>query len=177
MPSVVDKLFYNRYWINVEERAFYSNEELAEIGLMGVNSQEEAMAVLSRPRQIRCTIVDLANYFSRNIKIQIINKPDATEIYEILDMHLHNWKTHCNRNGYIQDIPPFADFEKLDRLAEALYEFKRRSVGHTALLTLLGSPVSSADQSTPEVGIYRSYLPELFEYCAQVHGVEDVTST
>lgn len=169
MKAVVDQLFNNRYWMKVEERAFHSEEDIQEIGIMGVNSIEEAESVLSSFRTIRTTIVDLAYYYDRNFKLQFVNPNDVHEIFSIIDQHLNNWLTICNRVGYVPTIPPIEDFEKLDNLAEKLYPFAKKE----SALSKWGNAMSNIfkvkdNQST--TGFYDRYSPRLYEYCAMVYG-------
>lgn len=170
--KVVDQLFYNRYYVNVEEAAFHSLEKLQDIGLMGVTDEEEARAVLARPRLCMVTIINLANFLYDGFKIQIINKQDASDMFDIIDKHLSNWKDVCIRLGYVADMPPFEDFEKLDNLAQALYEYKQEDKSVNNLMAILAKPLYTAT-NTERKGIYKSYLDFLYKYCEQsVNGGE-----
>lgn len=170
MKPIVDQLFFNRYWVKVEERAFHDKKELEEVGLMGVTSLEEANMVMSSFRNVRATIVELAYYFDKNVKIQFIDQNNITEIFDIIDKHLNNWLMICNRHGYIPRIPPIEDFELLDNLAEKLFPLVKRS----SLLDKLKRQnvkfsISDKGGETSN-GFYERYSPKLFNYCAMVHG-------
>lgn len=168
MPSVVDKLFKNRYWMNVEERAFYSDEEIAEIGVMGVNTMEEAEIVLGRFRQVRVTIPMIAHYYANNFKLQFIDVKKAPEIFDIIDTHLDNWTQITNRLGYVSKMPPIEDFESLDRLAELLYPYRQASHTLTGIFSIFQSPMGGNNSLGYTAGMYKPYAPGLFKYCSQV---------
>ena len=168
MPSVVDKLFKNRYWMNVEERAFYSDEEIELVGIMGVTTMEEAEVVLGRYRQVRVTIPMIAYYHAQDYKLQFIDVKNAPEIFNIIDTHLDNWTQITNRHGYISKMPPIEDFELLDRLAETLYPFREANATLVGVLDIFQSPLGKAANLSNLSAIYKPYAPGLYMYCKQV---------
>lgn len=168
MPSMVDKLFKNKYWMNVEERAFYSDEEIEHIGVMGVTTMEEAEIILGRFRQVRVTIPMIAHYYSLNLKLQFIDVKKAPEMFEIIDGHLDNWKQITNRLGYVSPMPPIEDFELLDKLAEVLYPYRKASSALVGVFSLFQSSLSVAGNLEYTDGIYKPYSPGLYKYCCQV---------
>lgn len=170
MASVVKELFTNRYWINVEERAFFSDEWIEQIGVMGVTSMEEAEVVLSRFRQVKITIPVLAEYYRAGYRLQFINQADVPTIFNILDTHLDNWTKLTNQLGYINPIPPIEDFELLDSLAELLFPYRQLGSSMHGIFKLLNNTISPANNLSHSTGMYKPYAPGLFKYCQQVWG-------
>lgn len=168
MASVVDKLFKNRYWMNVEERAFYSDEEIAEIGVMGVNTMEEAEIVLGRFRQVRVTIPMIAEYYSKNFKLQFVDVKKAPEVFNIIDTHLDNWTMITNKLGYVSNMPPIEDFELLDKLAEVLFPYRQASESLTGMFSIFQAPLVAGTALNYTPGVYKPYSPGLYKYCCQV---------
>lgn len=168
MPSVVDKLFKNRYWMNVEERAFYSDEEIAEIGVMGVNTMEEAEIILGRFRQVRVTIPMIAEYYHNNFKLQFIDVKKAPEMFDIIDTHLDNWTKITNKLGYVSNMPPIEDFELLDKLAERLYPYREANTALSGIFSIFQAPLTQGTALAYAPGVYKPYSPGLYKYCCQV---------
>lgn len=169
MKPIVDQLFTNKYWMKVEERAFHSIEDIEEIGILGVNTMDDAEKLLNSFRTVRTTIVDLAYYYDRGIKLQFVDKKDVAEIFNIINKHLNNWLTICNRHGYIHHIPPIEDFELLDNLAEKLYPFITSDSVLRKYVKEMGGLFGNVFNTNAN-GFYERYSPKLYEYCSMVHG-------
>lgn len=170
MASVAKELFNRRFWINVEERAFYSDDWIEEVGIMGVNSMEEAEVVLSRYRQVRITIPMLADYLAKDFKLQFIDKKDAPIMFDLINTHLSNWCHITNTLGYVSTIPPIEDFELLDRLAEILFPYRKADATLLGVLNLFKGPINKGNDLSMTSGVYKPFSPSLFKYCQQVWG-------
>lgn len=167
MASVAKELFHNKYWINVEERAFYSDEWLDNVGIMGVTSIDEAEAVLSRFRQIRVSIPDLAIYYSKGYRLEFINTPDISEMFNLINTHLDNWTQLTNRLGYVHPMPPIEDFELLDNLAELLFPYRKVDNALLGVMSIFQGPLRAANSLNFAQGVYIPYSPKLYKYCEQ----------
>lgn len=167
MPSVAKELFYNKYWMNVEERAFYSDEWLEHVGMMGVNSMEEAEAIMGRFRQVRVTIPMIAKYHSEGFKLAFIDKGDVSEMFDLINTHLDNWTQITNRLGYVADMPPIEDFEMLDSLAEVLFPYRQMDKAILDIMNIFQGPMKSLSPMGYAKGVYKPYSPALFKYCEQ----------
>lgn len=167
MASVARELFFNKYWMNVEERAFYTDEWLDNVGMMGVNSMEEAEVIMSRFRQVRVTIPILADYYAKNYRLEFINTDDITEMFDLINTHLSNWTELTNQMGYISDIPPIEDFEMLDKLAEVLYPYRKVNQSVIDVLSIFNGPIRAGTMLEYTQGIYQPYSHKLFKYCEQ----------
>lgn len=170
MKSPLDQLFENRYWMQVEERAFYTTEEIEEIGIFGVHSTEEAEYHLSTLRPVRITIIDLAYYYDRGFKLKFSNPDDVHEMFKLLDTHLSNWLRTCNTFGFIPDIPPIEEFEILDNLAEKLYPFANKQTLLSQWRNNNNGLLSKSQPLQPTDVTYKRYSHELYKYCAMVYG-------
>lgn len=170
MSDPLDDLFEKRFWVKVEERAFYNIEEIKEFGIAGVNSLEEAEFHLNSMRTVRITIIDFAEYMDKGFKVHLANQRDVDEVFGLLNHHLNSWLTACNTHGYIPTIPPIEEFEILDNLAEKLYPFANKE---SAFAKWRKSVFSLTGERTPNSNapvVYTRYSPKLFEYCDMVHG-------
>lgn len=169
MPSVAKELFNNRYWMKVEERAFYTDEWLAEVGVMGVTTIEDTELLMNSMRQVKITIPMLADFHRKGYKLAFINASDIGPMFNIIDTHLENWVRHTNSFGFISTIPPIEDFELLDNLAEVLFPFREIKHEITGLLSLFLAPTQGGNMAFT-AGLYSRRAPLLFPYCKQVHG-------
>ncbi len=172
MSSPLDQLFENRYWMQVEERAFHSPEEIKEIGIFGVHSTEEAENHLSTLRPVRITIIDLAYYYDRGFKLKFTNLTDVHEMFKLIDTHLNNWLRVCNTHGFIPDIPPIEDFELLDNLAEKLYPYANKQTALSQWRSNSNGLLMKSQPVQPSSVAYNRYSPQLYKYCVMVHGEE-----
>lgn len=170
MQDAVDKLFKTRFFVEVEERAFYTDEILEHVGIMGVNTIEEAHVVMSRLRPIRASLVEIAEYHDKGFKIKITHQSDVPEMFNILNTHMDNWLKVCQRMGYVSMIPPIKDFEMLDALAEKFFPYRKADKAITEFLTLLKSPLATGVNYMPKNGMYKPYSPLLYKYCKMVWG-------
>lgn len=170
MKSVAKELFTKRFWMDVEERAFYSDEWIEEVGIMGVNSMEEAHVVLSRYRTVRVTVPELCDYLSKDYKLQFIDKNDPPIMFELLNTHMSNWIHVTNTLGYVAQIPPIEDFESMDALAEILFPYRKTSKALANILDLFRGPIARGQGGELTGGVYKPYSPLLFKYCQQVWG-------
>lgn len=167
--AIVDQLFYNRYWVHVEERAFYTTEQLETFGFYGEETEEGAMAALARLREVKITIPMLAEYHDNGYKLRLSNLKDAAEMFHIVNTHMNNWLQICNLHGYVNPMPPIEDFESLDRLAEKLFPYR-----HRMNLADLFDPFANKERDKHDlitlVGSYEPFAPKLYPYCKQVYG-------
>lgn len=170
MASVAKELFSRRFWMNVEERAFYSDDWIEQVGIMGVNSMEEAEVILSRFRQVRVTIPMIADYLSKDFKIQFIDQTDAPIMFDLINTHLDNWCTITNTLGYVSSIPPIEDFELLDKLAELLFPYRKADSALLGVLSLFKGPINKGGDLSMTGTVYKPFSPQLFKYCQQVWG-------
>lgn len=168
---IVDQLFFNRYWVFVEERAFYSEEVLSDIGYVGAFSEEEALENLGKLREVRVNIPTLAKYYSDGYKLKMSNVKDCSEIFRIINTHLSNWLSVCNLYGYVTPMPPIEDFELLDRLAEKMFPY-RRTISIADRLNPLFKDEVTIHNLINVQGMYEPYAPKLYPYCKQVYGDE-----
>lgn len=169
MRSAVEELFYRKWSVEVEERAFHSAEEIEEYGIWGVNSIEEAENYLSSYRKVFVTLADIAEFFSRGISIRLMNKNDVHEMYRIVTEHMQMWLNVCNRAGFVATIPPIEDFEKLDEVAKKLHPLADKRTTLSKWSNNLSS-LFKAPAVTENNLVYVPYAPKLFPYCAMVHG-------
>lgn len=153
MSSVAKELFTRRFWMDVEERAFYSDDWIREVGIMGVTSTEEAEAVLSRYRRVKVTIPMVSDYLSSDFKLQFVDKSDAPIMFNIINTHLSNWVNITNTLGHVSTIPPIEDFEALDALAEKLYAFRTLDPSLTSIFSLFKGPISKSTLVKMQDGI------------------------
>lgn len=167
MPSVAKELFHNKYWMKVEERAFYTDEWLENVGMMGVNSMEEAEALMTGFRQVRVTIPILAKYLAQDYKLAFIDKNDVPEMFNLINIHLDNWTQVTNRLGYVSNIPPIEDFEMLDALAEVLFPYRQVDKAILDIMSIFQGPVKSTNSMAYAQGVYKPYSPALYKYCMQ----------
>lgn len=170
MASVAKKLFTDRYWMRVEERAFYSDDWIEQVGIMGVNTMEEAEIVLSRFRQVKITIPMLAEYYSKSYRLEFVDQSDVPIMFNIIDTHLDNWTQITNRLGYVSSIPPIEDFELLDNLAAILFSYRAASSELSNVFSLFQGPIGVSNTLGYNGGGYKPYSPALFKYCQQVWG-------
>lgn len=170
MASVAKELFTRRFWMNVEERAFYSDEWIEEVGIMGVNTMEEAEVIMGRYRQVKLTIPMLAEYYSKDYKLQIIDTKDPAIMFDLIDTHLNNWIHITNTLGYVSQIPPIEDFELLDNLAEVLYPYRKVNSALEGIFKLFKGSIGAGAGMKLKDGMYQPASPKLFKYCQQVWG-------
>lgn len=168
MASVAYELFHNKYWMNVEERAFYSDDELEHIGIMGVNTMEEAETIMSRFRQVRINIPALAMYYKQGYRLEFISPDDISPMFDIINKHLDNWTQLTNQMGYIATIPPIEDFELLDDLASVLFPYRKINNEVLGIMKIFQGPLGSSNALEYAQGVYKPYSPNLFKYCQQV---------
>lgn len=176
MQSVARELFENRYWMLVEERAFYSDEWLKEVGLMGVNDMEEAEVLLKRMRQVRITIPMLCEYYHKGYKLGFVDQSDAPEMYDLVNKHLNNWLEITSKLGYVNPIPPIEDFEQLDDIAEVLFSYRLPDKNINALFSLIANPFRQPLGVSLGNGTYKRYSPQLYQYCKMVWGDEHASA-
>lgn len=170
MASVVKELFTRRFWVNVEERAFYSDAWIENVGVMGVNTMEEAEVALGRFRQVRVTIPMMADYLTKDFKMQLIDTADAPIMFNLINTHLTNWSNITNTLGYVSQIPPIEDFESLDALAELLFPYRTPDKALEGIFSLFKGPISTGCSLELAAGAYQRFSPQLFKYCQQVWG-------
>lgn len=170
MKSVAKELFTRRFWMHVEERAFYTDAWIEEVGIMGVNSMEEAHEVLSRFRKVRITVPELCDYYSKDYKLEFLDKNDPPIMFDLINTHLNNWTHITNTLGYVSQIPPIEDFESLDRLAHVLFPYRTINSSLAGILELFKGPIMGASGLDMKDGVYKPYSPQLFKYCQQVWG-------
>lgn len=170
MQSVAKELFKKRFWMNVEERAFYSDDWIEEVGIMGVNSMEEAEIILSRFRKVRVTVPELCEFVSKDYKLQFLDKNDPPIMFDLINTHLSNWTHVTNMLGYVSQIPPIEDFEALDHLAEILFPYRTANNALSGLLDLFKGPIAKGHSVDLKAGSYKPFSPLLFKYCQQVWG-------
>lgn len=169
---IVEQLFKNRYWFWVEQRAFQSVESLEFFGYIGEPTEEKALEALSTLREVSLPIPVIAEFLSDGYKMRMSNIKDAAEIFRIVNAHLYNWTMICRTHGYVYPMPPFSDFQKLDKLAELLFPYR----GTKSLVKMLdGFNVNQEDTNLIDnTGTYHSYLDELYGYCKQAEEVAGV---
>lgn len=170
MASVAKELFSRRFWMDVEERAFYSDDWIREVGVMGVHSMEEAENLMSQYRRVRITIPEIAEYLTADIKIHLIEHKDAPVMFNLVNTHLSNWLDIVNNLAYVSTIPPIEDFEALDLVAEKLYPYRKADLALSGILELFRGSISTTAAIDLKNGIYKPYAPLLFKYCQLVWG-------
>lgn len=170
MASVAKELFSRRFWMDVEERAFYSDDWIREVGIMGVHSMEEAEKLMSQYRRVRITIPEIAEYLTADIKIHLIEHKDAPVMFNLVNTHLSNWLDIVNNLAYVSTIPPIEDFEALDLVAEKLYPYRKADLALSGILELFRGSISTTAAIDLKNGIYKPYAPLLFKYCQLVWG-------
>ena len=170
MASVAKELFTRRFWMDVEERAFYSDEWIREVGIIGVHSMEEAESLLSQYRRVRITVPEIAEYLTKDFKIHLIDHKDAPVMFNLVNTHLSNWLDIVNSVAYVSTIPPIEDFEALDLVAEKLFPYRQADAALTGILELFKGSIGSGTAVDMKNGIYKPYSPTLFKYCQMVWG-------
>lgn len=170
MASVAKELFTRRFWMDVEERAFYSDDWIREVGIMGVHTMEEAENLLSQYRRVRITIPEIADYLTQDYKIHLIDHGDASHMFSLVNTHLSNWLDVVNNLAYVSTIPPIEDFEALDLVAEKLFPYRKADTAMAGILELFKGSIGTSTAMDLKNGIYKPYAPLLFKYCQLVWG-------
>lgn len=166
--SPAELLFFNRFYVHVQNRAFYSVEELEQIGFVSAGTDKDNESYLNDFRLIQCTVPQIAEWNYKGEAVKLVNLEDATEMYKLIVNHLDSWITVSTMHPYVS-YPPIEDIEALDNLAELLHplvDLKVEAFSDPLLMLMLGNAVDfsylipKGENKEP----YEKYAPKLYPF-------------
>jgi hypothetical protein len=167
-PSPAELLFYTKFYVHVQNRAFYTVDELENIGFVSAGTDKDNEAYLNDFRLVQCTVPQIAEWNARGEAVKLIKFEDATDMYKLIVNHLDTWITVSAAHPYAT-YPPIEDIEALDNLAELLHplvDLKVEAFSDPLLMLMLGNAldfsylVPKGENKEP----YVKYAPKLYPF-------------
>ena len=165
LQEVGAMIWERRYSVKVPYEETLSLHALQTRGVPTTGFTELDQTYLKEMHHVVITIDEIAEYFRRGVRIQVIHYVDLEEMYNIINRYLAIW-SRILRNSVNMESVPGEDLLLLDKLADKLYDQSRLFNGprlshresmisffgltlagcHTAFLQkLVASPAASAD--------------------------------
>lgn len=118
--TTAQRLFYERFLVYVQNKAFYDEFELENIGFTSAGDSAHNEAYLNEFRLINTNIAQIAEWCAEGHTMRLYELKHASLIFNILNEHMDNWLNLVHAHPTV-NLPPIEDFEAMDQLAEMLY--------------------------------------------------------
>ena len=166
--TTAEKLFYTKFLVNVQNRAFYSVQMLEEVGFVSAGTDKDNENYLNDYRLIHATVPQIAEWNARAEGIILHDLNDATSMYRLIVDHLESW-LHVSSFAPYDRFPPIEDIEALDNVAELLHplvDVEYELFDDPVLMHMFGNAVDFAYliKGNSEKAPYERYAPKLYQY-------------
>lgn len=115
------RLFHFRYSMNIPQIFFYGKDYLEKHGYHVSGDGMLDHLRLTEMSVVKQTPAGLAMFHAEGCPISLVNRKDASTIYDDIQEHLRDWERLVDQGVHPSDVPPMEDFRQLEAVAMALY--------------------------------------------------------
>lgn len=137
------KIFNKRFKCRVPFLHTMSVDYIENFGIPTSGDERFDQEIKNELSDRMLTIVEMVNYFSSGVNVEVDKISDTKEIYELISDHLTAWKDRLSASFHTRNAP-IEDLIKMDEFATAVYKYARPQFTTSIVESILSRKMSEA---------------------------------